>query len=79
MAIAYTNYCNCTCCSKSSCDSSNLCRDHIRIFAQIFLQGGSITEALTALQTGYTIESGNKLVDELFNRGGLSQCSTQYH
>lgn len=40
-------------------------------FAQIFLQGGSITEALTALQTGYTIESGNKLVDELFNRGGL--------
>src|SRR5699024_10418130 len=22
-------------------------------------------------QTGYTIESGNKLVDELFNRGGL--------
>ncbi|MCE5001041.1 Na+/H+ antiporter NhaC [Staphylococcus pseudoxylosus] len=40
-------------------------------FAQIFLQGGSITEALTALQTGYTIDSGNKLVDELFNRGGL--------
>ncbi|MGW9986243.1 Na+/H+ antiporter NhaC [Staphylococcus cohnii] len=40
-------------------------------FSQIFVQGGSITEALTALQTGYTIESGNKLVDELFNRGGL--------
>ena len=40
-------------------------------FAQIFVQGGTITEALTALQTGYTIESGNKLVDELFNRGGL--------
>lgn len=40
-------------------------------FAQVFLQGGSITEALTALQTGYTIDSGNKLVDELFNRGGL--------
>ncbi|RQM83820.1 Na+/H+ antiporter NhaC [Staphylococcus xylosus] len=40
-------------------------------FTQIFLQGGSITEALTALQTGYTIDSGNKLVDELFNRGGL--------
>ncbi|MGW8043032.1 Na+/H+ antiporter NhaC [Staphylococcus shinii] len=40
-------------------------------FAQIFLQDGSITEALTALQTGYTIDSGNKLVDELFNRGGL--------
>src|SRR5699024_1641692 len=40
-------------------------------FAQIFVQGGSLVEALTALQTGYTIESGNKLVDELFNRGGL--------
>lgn len=40
-------------------------------FAQIFIQGGSLTEALTALQTGYTIDSGNKLVDELFNRGGL--------
>ncbi|WP_436951099.1 Na+/H+ antiporter NhaC [Staphylococcus shinii] len=40
-------------------------------FAQIFLQDGSVTEALTALQTGYTIDSGNKLVDELFNRGGL--------
>lgn len=40
-------------------------------FAQIMIQGGSLTEALTALQTGYTIDSGNKLVDELFNRGGL--------
>src|SRR5699024_6884200 len=40
-------------------------------FAKIFVQGGTITEALTALQTGYTIESGNKLVYELFKRGGL--------
>ncbi len=40
-------------------------------FAQIFIQGGSLTEAMTALQTGYSIDSGNKLVDELFNRGGL--------
>lgn len=40
-------------------------------FVQIFVQGGSLTEALTALQTGYKIESGNKLIDELFNRGGL--------
>lgn len=40
-------------------------------FAQILVQGGNLTEALTALQTGYTIDSGNKLVDELFNRGGL--------
>lgn len=35
------------------------------------MQGGSLTDALTALQTGYTMESGNKMVDELFNRGGL--------
>lgn len=40
-------------------------------FAQLFIQGDSIVEGLTALQTGYTIESGNSLVDELFNRGGL--------
>ena len=40
-------------------------------FAQIFVQGGSLTEALTALQTGYKIDSGNSLIDELFNRGGL--------
>ncbi|WP_277582977.1 Na+/H+ antiporter NhaC [Staphylococcus equorum] len=40
-------------------------------FAQLFIQGDSIVDGLTALQTGYTIESGNELVDELFNRGGL--------
>ncbi|PTI59829.1 Na+/H+ antiporter NhaC family protein, partial [Staphylococcus succinus] len=33
-------------------------------FAQIFIQGGSLIEAMTALQTGYSIDSGNKLVDE---------------
>ncbi|WP_261721660.1 Na+/H+ antiporter NhaC [Staphylococcus equorum] len=40
-------------------------------FAQLFIQGDSIVDGLIALQTGYTIESGNELVDELFNRGGL--------
>ena len=40
-------------------------------FAQIFVQGDSLTDALTALQTGYKIDSGNKMVDELFTRGGL--------
>ncbi|WP_019240883.1 MULTISPECIES: Na+/H+ antiporter NhaC [Bacillus] len=40
-------------------------------FAQIFIQGGSFAEAFTALQSGYVIDSGNKMVDDLFNRGGL--------
>ncbi|MCG3402772.1 Na+/H+ antiporter NhaC [Staphylococcus massiliensis] len=40
-------------------------------FAQIFVQGDNLEQAVTALQTGYKLESGNKLVDELFNRGGL--------
>ncbi|HLR75523.1 MAG TPA: Na+/H+ antiporter NhaC [Virgibacillus sp.] len=39
--------------------------------AQIFVQGGSASFALEALQSGYTLESGNFMVDELFNRGGL--------
>lgn len=40
-------------------------------FVQIFVQGDSITAAVTALQTGYEIDSGNQTIDELFNRGGL--------
>ncbi|WP_088006209.1 Na+/H+ antiporter NhaC [Indiicoccus explosivorum] len=39
--------------------------------AQIFIQGGSIAEAVGVLQGGYVIETGNVLVDDLFNRGGL--------
>lgn len=39
--------------------------------AQVFIQGASIADAVGALQGGYVIDSGNELVDELFNRGGL--------
>lgn len=39
--------------------------------AQIFVQGGSLSEAVGVLQGGYFIETGNPLVDDLFNRGGL--------
>ena len=40
-------------------------------FAQVFVQGGSFTEAVSALQSGYVIETGNTMVDKLFNGGGL--------
>lgn len=39
--------------------------------AQIVVQGGSLSDAFTALQSGYVIETGNKMVDGLFNSGGL--------
>ncbi|PTX61307.1 transporter (NhaC family) [Melghirimyces profundicolus] len=39
--------------------------------AQIVVQGDSISEAVSALQSGYVIDTGNKMVDDLFNRGGL--------
>lgn len=39
--------------------------------ADIFFQGGSIGEAVNALQGGYTIDSGNETVDDLLNQGGL--------
>lgn len=39
--------------------------------AQIFIQGSTVSFAVEALQSGYVIESGNKMVDELFTRGGL--------
>ncbi len=38
---------------------------------QVFVQGDSTGNAFSALYGGYVIESGNELVDELFNRGGL--------
>lgn len=38
---------------------------------QVFVQGGSVSFAVQVLQTGYEIESGNAMVDELLNRGGL--------
>lgn len=39
--------------------------------SQIFIQGGSVAEAVKALQVGFSIETGNDMVDGLFNRGGL--------
>lgn len=38
---------------------------------QIFVQGGTATSAVHALQAGFEISTGNQMVDELFNRGGL--------
>ena len=40
-------------------------------FAHVFVQGGSFVEAVAALQSGYVIETGNTMVDQLFNGGGL--------
>ncbi|NYF25407.1 Na+/H+ antiporter NhaC [Sporosarcina sp. JAI121] len=39
--------------------------------AQVFIQGGSLVGGLEALQSGFTIATGNVMVDDLFNRGGL--------
>jgi len=39
--------------------------------SQVFIQGGSISDAVAALQSGFVIETGNEMVDNLFNRGGL--------
>lgn len=40
--------------------------------AHIFVQGGDVATAVGVLHDGYVIESGNAMVNELFNRGGLS-------
>ncbi|MDH5160044.1 Na+/H+ antiporter NhaC [Heyndrickxia oleronia] len=39
--------------------------------SQVYIQGGNFSGAIEALQSGYTIKTGNTMVDELFNRGGL--------
>lgn len=39
--------------------------------SQILIQGGNVADAVGALQSGYVIDTGNAMVDELFNRGGL--------
>lgn len=39
--------------------------------SQIFIQGGNLTNAVAALQSGFVIDTGNKMVDKLFNGGGL--------
>lgn len=37
----------------------------------IFIQGGSVSDAVNVLHNGFSIETGNTLTDELFNRGGI--------
>lgn len=39
--------------------------------SHVFIQGGSFAEAISALQNGYVIKTGNEMVDNLFNSGGL--------
>ncbi|MEH7525259.1 Na+/H+ antiporter NhaC [Bacillus sp. JJ1503] len=41
--------------------------------AQIFVQGGNVADAVAALQSGFLIDTGNEMVDNLFNRGGLDE------
>jgi NhaC family Na+:H+ antiporter len=40
--------------------------------SQIVVQGGNVGDAVNTLQDGFAIVSGNGMVDDLFNRGGLS-------
>lgn len=37
----------------------------------IVIQGGSVSDAVTSLQGGFEMESGNEAVDELLSQGGL--------
>lgn len=39
--------------------------------SHVFIQGGGLTEAVITLMDGYTIESNNDMINELFNAGGL--------
>ena len=39
--------------------------------SQIIIQGGNMSDAIAALQSGFVIDTGNKMVDKLFNGGGL--------
>lgn len=40
-------------------------------FCHVFVQGGDIAVAVKTLHDGYKIESGNEMIDTLFNRGGI--------
>ena len=42
----------------------------------VFVQGGEIATAVKTLHDGYKLESGNAMVDELFNRGGIDAMMT---
>lgn len=37
----------------------------------VFIQGGSVADAVNTLHDGFVISSGNEMVDNLFNRGGI--------
>ncbi|MFE5429262.1 Na+/H+ antiporter NhaC [Peribacillus simplex] len=39
--------------------------------SQIFIQGGNMADAIAALQSGFVIDTGDNMVDKLFNGGGL--------
>ncbi|CAM3164054.1 Na+/H+ antiporter NhaC [Filibacter tadaridae] len=39
--------------------------------SQVFIQGDTVVHAITALQEGFSITTGNEMVDGLFNGGGL--------
>lgn len=41
------------------------------VLAHIFVQGGVPADAINTLQGGFSLESGNEMVDELLNRGGI--------
>lgn len=47
--------------------------------SQIVVQDGTISSALAALQSGYTINIDNELVANLFNRGGLDSKIGRAH
>ncbi|MDO5057297.1 MAG: Na+/H+ antiporter NhaC family protein, partial [Lautropia sp.] len=38
----------------------------------VFVQGGEISTAVITLHDGYQLQSGNEMVDKLFNRGGIT-------
>lgn len=39
--------------------------------SQIIVQGGNVADAVATLQSGFVINTGNEMVDNLFNGGGL--------
>ncbi|RUL50338.1 Na+/H+ antiporter NhaC [Lysinibacillus antri] len=39
--------------------------------SQVFIQGDTLATAIASLQSGFVIDTGNEMVDNLFNRGGL--------
>ncbi|WP_189643353.1 Na+/H+ antiporter NhaC [Deinococcus piscis] len=43
----------------------------VGLACQVVVQGESLTDALSTLQNGYVLESGNETLDNLFTRGGL--------